>query len=553
LALCRGLEARKLVKSNRQTPEELGSQRLQVNWLKGSAFLIFLAAIILFATVLLARFSHARLTSYFVITALGGLCFAIALHARYLILLRRDNWKTANTLHITGREFKSIFQNALDGILVLDNQGTCIEANPAAFAILGVDRDFLIGHSIAEFISKPQGFAEKWTVFLQKKYQHGCAELIRGDGSPLFVDYTAVSDYIPSRHLVILCDVTERVNAELALRESENRFQLMANSIQEVYWMLKADTKEIVYVSDAYETITGRSLAEIRENPSSYKELVHPEDRVRFLARLDEAGVTGKFDEEFRIVRPDGVSRWIWSKGSPAPVFDAGGAPLWIVGIAQDITSRKHAEQEVAKHLAEAEAARAEADALRKATLTLTQNLRMDALLDTLLQTLQTIVPYDSACVMLTDTDHSFLVARQIPRETTRKNLVTLEVSDYHFLQKLIFTRDSVLVENTRNESEWRDSIAFGAARSWICVPLVVSEQLVGLLSVSNKESERFTREHLKLAKSLALSAAVAIQNARLYERAEIYASELELQVKLLKETQAALEQTQSRSRGSGN
>ena len=55
-----------------------------VSWLKGSAFLIFLAAIILFATVLVARFSHARLTSYFLITVLAGLCFAIALHARYL-------------------------------------------------------------------------------------------------------------------------------------------------------------------------------------------------------------------------------------------------------------------------------------------------------------------------------------------------------------------------------------------------------------------------------------------------------------------------------------
>ena len=196
------------MRSNKQPPRELGSQHLQVSWLKGSAFLIFLAAIVLFATVLVARFSHARLTSYFLITALGGLCFAIALHARYLILLRRDNQRTANTLDITGREFKSIFQNALDGILVLDNQGTCIEANPAAFAILGVDRDFLMGHSIAEFLSKPQGFAEKWAAFLQKKYQHGCAELIRGDGSPLFVDYTAAADYIPGSYLVILCDVT---------------------------------------------------------------------------------------------------------------------------------------------------------------------------------------------------------------------------------------------------------------------------------------------------------------------------------------------------------
>ncbi len=53
----------------------------------------------------------------------------------------------------------------------------------------------------------------------------------------------------------------------------------------------------------------------------------------------------------------------------------------------------------------------------------------MDELLDTLLQTLLTIVPYDSACVLLTDTEGSFLVARQMPRETNRKNIVILEVS----------------------------------------------------------------------------------------------------------------------------
>jgi len=62
--------------------------------------------------------------------------------------------------------------------------------------------------------------------------------------------------------VVILCDVTQRVNAERALRESEDRFQLMASNIQEVVWMMKPDTKELVYVSDAYETITGHSLEE---------------------------------------------------------------------------------------------------------------------------------------------------------------------------------------------------------------------------------------------------------------------------------------------------
>jgi hypothetical protein len=59
----------------------------------------------------------------------------------------------------------------------------------------------------------------------------------------------------------------------------------MANNIQEVFWMMNANTKEIVYVSEAYEAIRGHSRAVIRENPSSYKEIVHPENRARFLTK----------------------------------------------------------------------------------------------------------------------------------------------------------------------------------------------------------------------------------------------------------------------------
>jgi len=81
----------------------------------------------------------------------------------------------------------------------------------------------------------------------------------------------------------------------------------------------------------------------------SYKDLVHPEDRPRFLAKLAEARNTGKFDEEFRIVRADGVSRWIWSKGTAAG--HPGEVPPRLVGIAQDITERKQAQLDIAKLL----------------------------------------------------------------------------------------------------------------------------------------------------------------------------------------------------------
>jgi PAS domain S-box-containing protein len=315
--------------------------------------------------------------------------------------------------------------------------------------------------------------------------------------------------------------------------------------------MMNAESKELLYVSKAYETITGRPLSELSENPTSYKEVIHPDDRVRFLSKLEEAGITGKFDEEFRILRPDGTTRWVLSKGSP--VRDADQTLRRIVGVAQDITARKHAEAEIAQHLAAAEAARAEADALRKATLTLTQNLKMDALLDTLLETLLQIVPYDSASVLLTDTDHTFLLARQAPHNASRKTVVILDANNNYFLNQILVTRKSVFLEDTRDDPEWREIPALGNTRSWLCIPLVLSEHLVGLLSVGSSEPGRFAREHLRLAKSLALSAAVAIQNARLYERAEINAAELELKFKTLKDAQTALEQGHGRSRSVEN
>jgi len=123
----------------------------------------------------------------------------------------------------------------------------------------------------------------------------------------VFVDFAVAANYMPGRHVIILCDTTERRCAEASLRESEERFQQMANHIQEVYWVIDAETKEILFVSPSYESVTGYSRTELFDKPLSYREVIHPEDRERVLRKLDEAVTTGQFDEEFRILRADGV------------------------------------------------------------------------------------------------------------------------------------------------------------------------------------------------------------------------------------------------------
>jgi hypothetical protein len=198
----------------------------------------------------------------------------------------------------------------------------------------------------------------------------------------------------------------------------------------------------------------------------------------------------------------------------------------------RDVTKRKHAEAQVVGHLAAAEAARAEAEALRKSTLALAENLSMDMVLDTLLQSLAEIVPYEAASVLLTEADSRLIVAREAPRSAKTKTVVVLEARDNPVLERVLRTLRSALVPDTAEEPDWKEPKPWARFRSWMLVPLVASEHVLGILAVGHRQARAFTQEHLRRTKSLAIGAAVAIQNARLYERAEFCSAALELRVK---------------------
>jgi len=123
-----------------------------------------------------------------------------------------------------------------------------------------------------------------------------------------------------------------------ALHTTEHEFQQMADNIQEIFWMLDARTKKTIYVNQAYETITGRSCQSLQEDPSSYEEAIHPEDRPQVLGKLQQASQSGEFDERFRIVRPNGEVRWVAVRGFP--VRDSEGSISRLVGTVQEITGQ---------------------------------------------------------------------------------------------------------------------------------------------------------------------------------------------------------------------
>ncbi len=134
-------------------------------------------------------------------------------------------------------------------------------------------------------------------------------------------------------------------HAQMALRESEERFRQMAENINDVFFLADARERRVLYVSPAYEAIWGESRARLYDNPDAWRDALHPDDRERIARSHAERVELGRNDLEYRIVRPDGSVRWISDRAFP--IRDAAGQLQRIAGVASDITARKRAEQRI--------------------------------------------------------------------------------------------------------------------------------------------------------------------------------------------------------------
>jgi PAS domain S-box-containing protein len=399
------------VNRTRLAPLEASRQR----GLYLGSVLLCLALAALLTWRFLPRLFPPPFSAPFLTAVLAAIAVATGLHVRFLFLLWREQRQTADDLSTTEHEFQAIFDSALDALLIIDEQGVCVEANPAALSLLGARRDELVSQPIRNFELTPLEWQRSTGDLLGPVLGQGEMQVLRRDGRPIFVEYSTKTHYLPHRHFIAL----------------------------------------------------------------------------------------------------------------------------------SDISARKSAERQMAMNLGIAESARAEADALRKTTLALTQDLSMDYVLDTLLESLRTLIRYDSAQVLLAENqDRLFLARERRAGRSVRPPLrtpLTWMASEHPPLTKVLETRASRLVPDTSDEPGWNEFQGHRNFRSWLCVPLVASESLLGLLSLGRLERDTFTPEHLRLAEALALHAAVAIQNARLYERAEIYGSELQDRVRDLERMQQAL------------
>ncbi len=233
-----------------------------------------------------------------------------------------------------------------EAVFILDTKGNFIAANEKTALRFGKSIQELIGSNVFTYLTPEIARERKLKV----------NEVIK-TGKPLRFDDSRNNRYFDNylhpvfdsngtviRIAVWVIDFTERKQVIDALKASEEKFRELAENIQDIFWIRTGN--EVIYVSPAYEIICGKSCDSLYKDPNSFLYAVHPEDFQRVLNSFSSEQYLndGLFNEEFRIIRPDGNIKWIWAKTFP---IKTNGKLTRTVGIAEDITLIKEYEEKI--------------------------------------------------------------------------------------------------------------------------------------------------------------------------------------------------------------
>ncbi|MEH2240980.1 PAS domain S-box protein [Nostoc sp.] len=254
--------------------------------------------------------------------------------------------------------YRQLVESQTDIIIRIDLQGQITFANMAASQTFGWKQDEFRGQLFFQFLHSddlPEVMEDMTTLgssFHPLTNHERRALTVNGIR---WFQWNAIAIHDDKGELVEIQgvgrDITEqqaalheRQLAEVALRQSEEKFRNFAENTHAIISIASPDSFHPLYISPAYERIWGRSCQSLYDQPDSWLEAIHPDDRHRATKTVEQLlSGSQSISVEYRILRPDGSMRWIWNRGFA--VYDDQGKVNYYGCIAEDITERKLSEE----------------------------------------------------------------------------------------------------------------------------------------------------------------------------------------------------------------
>ncbi|MCC6387266.1 MAG: PAS domain S-box protein [Dehalococcoidia bacterium] len=253
-------------------------------------------------------------------------------------------------LRASEERFSAIFRLSPVGTALVHRAGRrYVDVNDALLRAYGLPRDQVVGRHVTDLPFRIDvGNRESlWQLLdAHQPVEDVDYSFTRPDGVRVHGLLSAEVIEIRGEEFVVstLNDVTQRRETEQALREASERFNQLAVSINEVFWLTDPPKERMLYVSPAYEAIWGRTCDSLIAEPASWLECTVPEDRDRVRKAIGRQR-DGSYDIEYRIVRPGGDVRWIRDRAFP--VHNDAGECTAIAGVAEDVTERRQLEAQL--------------------------------------------------------------------------------------------------------------------------------------------------------------------------------------------------------------
>lgn len=407
--------------------------------------------------------------------------------------------------------------------------------NEAFTTKFGYTLDEVKGRFPSTFLHKPEFLKETAKEINEIVMQRG--ENFKGEithltkeGNEVYanVDITPIlnQDGDVEKYFVLGVDITyrkryeeqiEATNKELkakeeALAESESNFRELIKSIREVFWLRDVKEKKLLFVSDSYFDVFGKSTASLKEDPRSWSTVIHPDDFDRIRLAYDQKAMQGQFNEDYRIVLEDGTEKWVNSR--VFPIYDESGDVIRLSGFTEDISRKKEQDIRIQKI-----ADRLEIVHTIEKTI-LESESTTEIIYNTLDKTLDKLPILRASLALFYEKEQSFYAYARIKgqeEKSTDKQLFDLkEFGLYQSLKE----KKSHLIENllTKNPRTKTDDILIEQGAKLVMIsPLMYRGELLGSLNVCiTQEFQEDTAHYKEVTAEVANGLALAIHQSQL-------------------------------------